>query len=149
MGEIQYHVQKQNRENKPRNIPDRKKELEYFFNILVIFPSASISVILLHSPDCIPSSKSVSSPNFILFTSGDDRLVIILVTKRGTSADGGSKPKRRTHVPLPFLSFLPLTATWEMLYFKMASLPISTGEDCKVLDTIKWPLKIVPPILYV
>ena len=84
MGEIQYHVQKQNRENKPRNIPDRKKELEYFFNILVIFPSASISVILLHSPDCIPSSKSVSSPNFILFTSGDDRLVIILVTKRGT-----------------------------------------------------------------
>ena len=30
----------------------------------------------------------------------------------------------------------------------MASLPMSTGEDCKVLDTIKRPLKIVPPILY-
>ena len=104
---------------------------------------------LLHNPDCIPSSKSVSSPYSILITSGDDRFVIFLVTKRGTLADGGSKPIRSTHVPFPFLSFLPFTATWEILYFKMASLPISTGEDCKVLDTIKWPLKIVPPILYV
>ena len=111
--------------------------------------STSISVILLHIPDCIPSSKSVSSPNYILFTSGDERFVIFFVTNRGTSADGGSKPIRKTHLPCPYLSFLPFTATWEILYFNMASLPISTGEDCKVLDTIKRPLKMVPPILYV
>ena len=82
-----------------------------FLWFTIKFSSVSISVILFIKPDSMFFSRSVSFSNSILLTFGDERLVIFFVTNRGTSADGGSKPIRKTHLPIPYLSFFPPTAT--------------------------------------
>ena len=86
-------------------------EIKFILNIRVF----------IYKPDSIPSSRSLSSPKSIFFTSGEDKLVILFVPSKGTSADGGSNPILRTHFPFSI-------ATSEMLFFNIASLPISTGE---------------------